>query len=129
MAKKILLADDSVTIQKVVRNILADGGFKLTTVDNGDDALKKAREIIPDLILADLVMPGKDGYEVCKEVKNDPSLKNIPVLLLAGSFDAFDETKSAQVGADGHITKPFDSPTLLHAVNSLLEKGAGPKKK
>jgi CheY-like chemotaxis protein len=123
MAKKILLADDSITIQKVVRITLADGDYELIPVDNGDDALVKIRELRPDLILADVVMPGKDGYQVCQAVKSDPQLQHIPVVLLAGSFEGFDEMKGAQIGADGYIIKPFESQTLVSKVEELLARG------
>jgi len=122
MAKKILLADDSITIQKVVRITLADGDYELITVDNGDDALARAKELSPDLVLADVVMPGKNGYQVCETIKADPQLRHIPVLLLAGSFEGFDEMKGAQIGADGHIIKPFESQTLISKVEELLAK-------
>ena len=85
MPKNLLLADDSITIQKVVGITFANEDFKVTSVDNGDDAIAKARELRPDVILADVVMPKKNGYEVCEAVKGDPALQGIPVLLLAGT--------------------------------------------
>ncbi len=127
MSKKILLADDSITIQKVVRITLADGDYELITVDNGDEALKKARQIRPDLVMADVVMPGKDGYQVCQEIKSDPDLNDIPVLLLAGSFEGFDEMKGARLGADGYILKPFESQALVGKVQELLARPRAPK--
>ncbi len=83
MPKTILLADDSVTIQKVVAISFASEDVTVLTVDNGDDAIAKAREIRPDIVLADVVMPGKNGYEVCEAFKADPGLRHIPVLLLS----------------------------------------------
>ncbi|MFN7132171.1 MAG: PleD family two-component system response regulator, partial [Myxococcales bacterium] len=85
MPKKLLLADDSITIQKVVAITFANEDYQITAVDNGEDALNKARELVPDVILADVVMPRRNGYEVCEAVKGDPGLKHIPVLLLAGT--------------------------------------------
>ncbi len=120
MPKKILLADDSITIQKVIGLTFANEDFELTVVDNGDDCVAKAREVIPDLIIADVVMPGKDGYEVCYTVKNTPELKHIPVLLLTGTFETFDEDMATRVGAEGHITKPFESQSLIDKVNELI---------
>ena len=122
MAKKILLADDSITIQKVVRITLADGDYELINVDNGEDAISRAREFKPDLVLADVVMPGKDGYQVCEAIKSDPALRHIPVVLLAGSFEGFDEIKGAQIGADGYIIKPFESTTLISKVEEMLAR-------
>ncbi|MBW1871675.1 MAG: response regulator [Deltaproteobacteria bacterium] len=124
MPKTLLLADDSITIQRVVGITFANEDYEITTVDNGEDAVTKAKEITPDIILADVIMPKKNGYEVCEAVKNDPDLQHVPVLLLAGTFEAFDENRAREVGADGHITKPFESQALIDKVNELV--GAAP---
>jgi CheY-like chemotaxis protein len=123
MPKSLLLADDSITIQRVVGITFANEDFSITTVDNGEDAIAKARQLKPDIILADVIMPKKNGYEVCQAVKTDPQLRHIPVLLLAGTFEAFDENRARDAGADGHITKPFESQALIDKVNSLLAGG------
>src|SRR6266540_1170462 len=119
MPKTLLLADDSITIQKVVGITFANEDFKVTSVDNGEDALTRARELKPDIILADVVMPRRNGYEVCEAVKGDPGLRHIPVLLLAGTFEAFDEARARQAHADGHIAKPFESQALINKVKEL----------
>jgi CheY-like chemotaxis protein len=126
MAKTLLLADDSVTIQKVVNISFASENVTLVTVDNGDDAIERARETRPDLILADVVMPGKSGYEVCEAIKADPDLRHIPVLLLSGTFEAFDEERAARAGAAGHVAKPFEAQTLVDQVNRLLASAPSP---
>src|SRR5664279_2214327 len=123
MSNKLLLADDSITIRKVVGIIFANEDYALSVVDNGNAALEKAREIIPDLILADVQMPGNTGYEVCTEVRRDPSLKHIPLLLLTGAFEPFDEEKARQSGADDFISKPFESQQLIEKVKSLIALG------
>lgn len=120
MKKKLLLADDSVTIQKVVQITFSHDDYDLTVVDNGDIAYEKARSQRPDLILADVFMPGKNGYELCAAVKNDPSLAMVPVLLLTGTFEPFDEAKAKSVGADRWIAKPFESQALIACVEELL---------
>ena len=120
MPKTLLLADDSVTIQKVVGISFANEDVTLVAVDNGDDALAKARETRPDVILADVVMPGKNGYEVCEAIKADPELRHIPVLLLTGTFEAFDEERAQRCGAAGHVAKPFEAQMLVDQVNRLL---------
>jgi CheY-like chemotaxis protein len=120
MPKTLLLADDSVTIQKVVGISFANEDIEITTVDNGRDAVAKARAIRPDVILADVVMPGMSGYEVCEVVKADPNLRHIPVLLLTGTFEAFDQARAAAVGAAGHVAKPFEAQTLVDRVKQLL---------
>jgi CheY-like chemotaxis protein len=120
MKKKLLLADDSVTIQKVVQITFSHDDYDLTVVDNGDIAYEKARSQRPDLILADVFMPGKNGYELCAAVKRDPSLATVPVLLLTGTFEPFDEAKARSVGADRWIAKPFESQALIACVEELL---------
>lgn len=125
MPRTLLLADDSVTIQKVVGISFANEDVVLLSVDNGDDAVRRAREERPDLVLADVVMPGKNGYEVCREIKSDPELRHIPVVLLTGTFEAFDHECASEVGADAHITKPFESQALVDRVNELLSQSGG----
>lgn len=120
MSKQILLADDSITIQKVIALTFAGEDYRITAVDNGADAITKAREIMPDIILADVVMPQKNGYEVCQTVKNDPDLQSIPVLLLAGTFEPFDEDEAKRAGADGYIIKPFESQSVIQKVRDLI---------
>jgi CheY-like chemotaxis protein len=127
MPKTLLLADDSVTIQKVVGISFANEDVRIVTVDNGDDAVARAKEIRPDIVLADVVMPGKSGYEVCAALKGDAALAHIPVLLLTGTFETFDEDRAARVGADGHITKPFEAQALVELVNARLQGAASAK--
>jgi len=123
MGNKLLLADDSITIQKVVGIIFANEDYELVVVDNGNAALDKARELLPDVILVDALMPGKTGYEVCEAVRREPSLKHIPLLLLTGAFEPFDEGKARQSGADDFISKPFESQHLIDKVKKLIEMG------
>jgi CheY-like chemotaxis protein len=124
MTRTLLLADDSVVIQKLVGLSFANEAIELITTDNGEDAITRAREVRPDLVLADVVMPGKSGYEVCEAIKQDPELAHVPVLLLTGTFEAFDEERAAAMGSDGHITKPFEAQVLVERVNELLERGS-----
>jgi CheY-like chemotaxis protein len=124
MPKTILLADDSVTIQKVVAISFASEDATVVTVDNGDDAISKIQELRPDIVLADVVMPGKNGYEVCEAIKANPELAHIPVLLLTGTFEAFDEPRARSVGSSGHIAKPFEAQSLVAQVRSLIEAAA-----
>ncbi|HBA87177.1 MAG TPA: response regulator [Geobacter sp.] len=124
MGNKLLLADDSITIQKVVAIIFANEEFELTVVDNGNAALEKAREIQPDVMLVDALMPGKTGYEVCAEIRRDPRLGSVPILLLIGAFEPLDEQKARDCGADATISKPFESQQLIDRVKEMLELGA-----
>ncbi|MFI5315650.1 MAG: response regulator [Myxococcota bacterium] len=131
MPKTLLLADDSVTIQKVVGITFANEDVELVTVDNGDDALTRARQVKPDLLLADIGMPGLNGYELCAAIRRDPNLAHIPVLLLTGTFETYDEQRAREVGASGHIAKPFEAQALVDRVFQLLAqappKAAPPK--
>ena len=122
MKRLILLADDSPTIQRLVTQMFAGGEFDVVAVSNGDAAVRKFEEIRPDVVLADIYMPGKNGYEVCAAVKKHPELGDTPVVLLAGAFDAYDEETATQVGAATHITKPFEPQALLSLVGSLAPK-------
>jgi CheY-like chemotaxis protein len=119
MPKSLLVADDSLTIRKVIGMIFATEDFQITSVDNGLEAISKARELHPDLVLADVTMPGRSGYEVCEAIKSDPSTHAVPVLLLAGTFEPFDENRARAAKADDYIIKPFESQALLDKVRTL----------
>ena len=120
MEKRVLIADDSLTIQKVVELTFADSNYRLTCVSNGRLALEKVREQAPDLILADVVMPEKNGYEVCEEIKRNPATASIPVVLLAGTFEPFDRERAQRLGCDAIVSKPFDSRELFRKVEALI---------
>jgi len=119
--RKLLLADDSATIQKVIDLTFADEGVRVVAVGNGQDAIDKLLEESPDIVLADVFMPSPNGYEVCEYVKTNEKLKHIPVMLLVGSFEPFDEAEARRVGADDILTKPFQSiRRLIDRVGSLV---------
>lgn len=120
--RKLLLADDSITIQKVVNLTFADEGIEVVTAGDGDAAMKRFVESTPDLVMADVNMPGVDGYKICEMIKQDEETKDIPVILLVGSFEPFDEEEARRVGADDYLTKPFQSiRQLVNKVSALLE--------
>src|SRR5262252_4900678 len=122
MSKKILLADDSLTIQKVVELTFSDSDYQLVCVSNGQRALERIRDDRPDLILADVVMPEKNGYEVCEAIKANPATARIPVVLLSGTFEPFDRDRAERLGCDAIVSKPFDSQQLLRQVEALLAR-------
>ncbi|TAN61251.1 response regulator [bacterium] len=122
MPKKILLADDSITIQKVITITFATEDYDIIIVGDGNSAVKKAKELKPDLILADVSMPGKSGYEVCEAIKSDPVLRHIPVMLLAGTFEPLNKAEAERVKSDDSIVKPFESQELIEKVATLLLK-------
>jgi CheY-like chemotaxis protein len=118
---KILVADDNSNIQKMVGLALKDHGIEVVAVGNGEAAVRKISDIRPDLVLADVFMPVRNGYEVCQYVKQDASLAHIPVILLVGAFDPLDEQEAQRVGADGVLKKPFVPPDpLISMVKSAL---------
>ncbi|HEX6126389.1 MAG TPA: response regulator [Pyrinomonadaceae bacterium] len=120
--RKLLLADDSITIQKVVNLTFADEGVEVITVGDGDSAAQKISEVSPDLILADVHMPGLNGYQICEMVRSNPGTSKLPVILLVGSFEPFDESEAARVGANAYLTKPFQSiRQLVSQVTELME--------
>jgi CheY-like chemotaxis protein len=122
MSKKILLADDSITIQKVIELTFSDEDFDVVTVGNGRLALEKMGEVRPDIVLCDIIMPEKDGYEVCEQVKHNPASSHIPVLLLTGAFEPFDQERAKRAGYDGALAKPFEPETLIAKVKELLAR-------
>jgi CheY-like chemotaxis protein len=120
---KILVADDNSNIQKMVGLALKDQGIDVVAVGNGEAAVRKISDVRPDLVLADVFMPVRNGYEVCRYVKEDSSLAHIPVILLVGAFDPLDEQEAQRVGADGVLKKPFVPPDpLISMVKSALTR-------
>jgi CheY-like chemotaxis protein len=123
LVAKILVADDNSNIQKMVGLALKDQGIEVVAVGNGEAAVRKISDIRPDLVLADVFMPVRNGYEVCEYVKTDSTLSHIPVILLVGAFDPLDEQEAQRVGADGVLKKPFVPPDpLISMVKSALAR-------
>jgi len=122
MAYKLLLADDSQTIQKVVELVLNPEGFDIMSYDNGQEAVKALESMMPDIVLADIEMPKLNGYQLCEKIKADAATLHVPVILLAGAFEPFDEDYAKSVGADDFILKPFESHELISKVKSLISQ-------
>jgi CheY-like chemotaxis protein len=123
---KILVADDNSNVQKTVILALAELGVEVVAVNNGDAAVRKLADVSPDLVLADIFMPVRNGYEVCEYVKKDPRFAHVPVVLLVGAFDPLDEREAQRVGADGILKKPFVPPDpLITMVKTLLDRTLG----
>ncbi len=122
----ILVADDNSNIQKMVGIALKDQGIEVVAVGNGEAAVRRIPDVHPDLVLADVFMPVKNGYEVCEFVKKDQRFSHIPVILLVGAFDPLDEHEAQRVGADGVLKKPFVPPEpLISMVKSALSRSGG----
>jgi CheY-like chemotaxis protein len=116
----LLLADDSVTIQRVIELTFADEDIRVIAVGDGETAIKRINEEHPDIVLADVGMPGVDGYQVARHVKESPASGNARVLLLTGAFEPIDEEQARQAGCDGVLVKPFDPRQLIKTVRGLL---------
>ena len=120
MTRKMLLADDSITIQKVVELVLAEEGFEIKAVNNGEEALAAIETFKPDVVLADIEMPKMNGYQLCEKLKAHPLTKNVPVILLSGAFEPLDEELARNVKADSFVIKPFESQELISKINAAL---------
>ena len=116
----LLLADDSVTIQRVIELTFADEGIRVIAVGDGETAIRRIDEERPDIVLADVGMPGVDGYQVAMHVKGSPATAEVPVLLLTGAFEPIDEERARETGCDGVLVKPFEPRQLIKTVHELL---------
>jgi DNA-binding response OmpR family regulator len=120
MNETVLVADDSIATQRLCEMALTKEGFKVVTVGSGADALDHVRQKKPDIALIDAIMPGLDGYQVCKTLKQTKEFGNLPIVLLAGTFEDFDEKKGKQSGADAILNKPCKPQILVSKVKELL---------
>src|SRR5580700_5257483 len=121
---RILLVDDSPHAQRIGESILSGEGFEVVTVSNADTALVRIEDVDPDVVLADTVMPGRTGYDICQYVKMSPRLRHVRVILTAGVLEAFDEAHLQRAEADGTLKKPFEASALIAAVKPLAEEAA-----
>lgn len=124
MPKQILLVDDSVTIHRVVEITFAREDYRVTAVKSADEALARAKDLKPDVVLADAGMPGKTGYELCAALKADGATSAIPVVILTGNFNPYDEVKGQKAGVDAHIVKPFETQAMIDKIGEIIKKGA-----
>src|ERR1700688_4917135 len=124
MPRTLLLADDSVTIQRVIELTFADEDIDVVAVSDGDQAIARLDAMPPDIVLADVGMPGKSGYEVAAYVKQTPRLAHIPVVLLTGAFEPVDQVKASAAGCDGVLAKPFEPQLVIGRVRELLGRSA-----
>ncbi|MBL8437755.1 MAG: response regulator [Zoogloeaceae bacterium] len=124
MANKILIADDEQNIVISLEFLMKREGFDVTVAGDGEEALKRIREIRPDLVLLDVMMPRKSGFEVCQEVKADSELQATKILMLTAKGRDTEVAKGLAMGADGYMTKPFSTKELVAKVKTLLGLGA-----
>ncbi len=121
---RVLLVDDSPHAQRMGERILSDEGYEVVTVSNADSALIRLDDVDPDVVVADTVMPGRTGYEICQYVKMNPRLRHVRVILTAGVLENFDEEQSKRVEADATLKKPFEATALVNTVKPLAEAAA-----
>ncbi len=125
MALRVLLADESITIKKVFQLALQDYAVDVTSVAMGLDVMQVARQFKPDIIFCDILLQKRNGYDVCADLKNDPELKNLPVILMWSAFMELDEDKMQAARADGNLQKPFEVQDLRALVNQFVAKTRG----
>jgi CheY-like chemotaxis protein len=120
MASRILLADDSPHAQRMGERILREEGYEVVTVTDGETALLRLSDVDPDLLLADVLLPGRSGYELCRFVKQHPRYRHVGVILVAGLLEPVDEEEARLSGSDGVLKKPFEASAMLASVRPLL---------
>jgi CheY-like chemotaxis protein len=118
---RILLADDSPHAQRMGERILREEGFEVVTVTDGDTAMVRLADVNPDLIVADVYLPGKSGYEICRAVKTDPRFRFTRVVLTAGALEPIDEEEARRVQADAVLKKPFEASAVVETIRTLIE--------
>ena len=118
---RILLVDDSPHAQRMGERILSDEGYEVVTVTNADSALIRLEDVDPDVVVADTVMPGRNGFDLCRYLKMSPRHRHVRVILTAGALESFDEEQAKQVEADGSLKKPFEATALVATVKPLAE--------
>lgn len=119
---RILLADDSPHAQRMGERILREEGFEVVSLTDGETALSRLADVDPDLILADVFLPGKSGLDLCRHIKNTPSQRHIRVVLTAGLLEPFDEAEATRAGCDAILKKPFEASKLLETIQPLVKE-------
>lgn len=116
----ILVVDDSLTDRQIVVSACEAQGYRVTTAVDGEDALRKVAEVKPDLILLDVILPGKNGFQVCRQLKNNPDSKNIKIVMVTSKTQDSDRFWGMKQGADGYLTKPFSEQELQAIIQRMI---------
>ncbi|NIQ17781.1 MAG: response regulator, partial [Candidatus Aenigmarchaeota archaeon] len=123
MKKKILIVDDDPQAVDLLREILTAQNFRVISAGNGDEAIKKVREEKPDIVVLDVVLPGLDGFDVCRVLKQDKMTHSIPIIMLSGkAMETKDKVSGLEAGADDYLTKPFEAKELVARAKALLRR-------
>lgn len=120
--EKILVVDDEEHIVELIKFNLENNGFKVISASNGNDALKLAKSEVPQLVLLDLMLPGIDGYDVCREIRKDQSISTMPVIMITAKGEELDKILGLELGADDYMTKPFSVRELIARVKAVLRR-------
>jgi DNA-binding response OmpR family regulator len=120
--KKILIADDNENIREALTYLLEDEGYTLALAKDGAEALRKVKEFRPDILFLDIMMPDINGYDVCRTIKTDPSLKNTYIIMLTAKGQVTEQEQGKEVGADEYIVKPFSPMEILTRIKNILAK-------
>jgi len=123
--ERILVVEDEESLLKLESILLSSKGYSVTGVMDGRSALEEVRANRPDLVILDIMLPEIDGFEVCRQIKEDPDTRHIPVLILTAKKNSQDLARGQQVGCDAYITKPFKSAKVLDMVQELLARQGG----
>ena len=119
---KVLIVDDEIHIQELIKFNLEKNGYRVICASDGIEAVKMAKEEHPQLILLDLMLPGMDGYDVCKEIRKDSTLSNTPIIMITAKGEEFDKILGLELGADDYLTKPFSVRELLARAKAVLRR-------
>ncbi len=119
-APRVLLVDDEPIILSIVEINLRLSGFEVATCSNGEDALQRAEEFGPDVVVLDVVLPGIDGFEVCRRLRTLPAVSDVPVIMLTAQAQDEDRRRGYALGVQEYLTKPFDPPALVELVRSAV---------
>jgi PleD family two-component response regulator len=119
---RILLADDSPHAQRMGERILREEGFEVVSLTDGNAAMSRLADVDPDLILADVFLPGKSGFELCRHVKSEPRFKHVRVVLTAGLLEPFDEDEAKRAGCDAILKKPFEASKVVSTIDPLIKE-------
>lgn len=119
---RILLADDSPHAQRMGERILREEGFEVVSITDGETALVRLADVDPDLVLADVFLPGKSGFDLCRHVKGHPKHRHVRVVLTAGLLEPFDENEAKQAGCDAILKKPFEASMLAQTIGGLIRE-------
>ncbi len=120
--KKILIADDNENIREALTYLLEDEGHSLSVAKDGAEALRKVREVAPDILFLDIMMPEINGYDVCRTIKNDPDLKKTYIIMLTAKGQADEQERCREIGADEYVVKPFSPMEIFAKINNIPDR-------